>query len=261
MPKIRVNGAEFYYEVSGEGHPLVLIAGYSCDHTFWQPIIEPLCQYFQILNFDNRAIGQTKDAGIPLSADLMAEDVIQLCEHLNLHQPHVIGHSMGGSIAQTVAALYPDKISKLGLLTSAAKWTDPGLSVLEKLLQMRKDNIEFNVIVDECLPWIYSERFLQDKKNVEVAKKVILENPFPQSVEDQSRQFELLKQLDGREQLKLISSPTLIVCGSRDILAPALGCSLMQKQIELSQLIELDCAHGVTLEIPDQLVDTLINFF
>ena len=122
MPKIKANNATFYYELVGKGQPIILIAGYTCDYSTWQLMMEQLSNHFQVLVFDNRGIGQTTDTNEPLSAELMAEDVIALSEQLHLDKPHIVGQSMGGTIAQTIAAKFPDKINKLCLLTTSAKW-------------------------------------------------------------------------------------------------------------------------------------------
>ena len=106
MPKILVNNAEFYYELNGTGQPLILISGYTCNHNFWHPILDTLSSKFQVLTFDNRGCGKTKDNSQPLLAKLMADDVMALAKALGLKKPHIIGQSMGGTIAQTVASNY-----------------------------------------------------------------------------------------------------------------------------------------------------------
>src|SRR3989338_85192 len=114
--EMRVNGASIYYEMRGSGHPLILISGYTRDHTLWTPVLEALAARFQVLRFDNRGVGRTQDEGQPLSASLMAEDVRALAKALGLQKPHIIGQSMGGTVAQKLAAAYPDEIGKLVLL-------------------------------------------------------------------------------------------------------------------------------------------------
>src|SRR3990167_1041902 len=144
MPILNVNNADFYYEIHGNGQPVVLISGYSCDHLAWLPILAGLSKHFQVILFDNRAIGRTVDKGIPLSVELMAQDVIDLAQQLQLNKPHIIGHSMGGTIAPTIAGLYPGEISKVCILASSVKWRPAMLGGLESLLTMRKQNIDFD---------------------------------------------------------------------------------------------------------------------
>lgn len=260
MPKIQANNANFYYELHGKGKPVILIAGYTCDYSTWQLMIEKLSQHFQVLVFDNRGIGQTTDSNEILSAELMAEDVIALADELQLEMPHIVGQSMGGTIAQSIATKFPNKISKLCLLTTSAKWRKAMLCGLKSLLDMRQKDIHFDLIFESTLPWIFGEDFLKNSQTVAEFKKILLENPYPQSLDNQTRQFNVLSNFDLRDQLKSITSPTLIVYGVQDIISLPIESKFMDNQIPQSTLVEFDCAHGITLEQPNKLAETLIDF-
>ena len=161
MPHIKINDAEFYYELHGKGSPLVLIAGYASDHSFWMPIISKLDQDFQVLIFDHRAIGQTKEAGhFPLTADIMAEDVMQLIRAVGFVKPHIVGQSMGGTVAQRIAARYPNEISKLVILTSTLKWRQSMLLGLKSILNVQREQGSFDTVF-------------------ELMRALFLNNPFP----------------------------------------------------------------------------------
>ena len=164
MPIVSVNNANFYYESQGTGEPVILIAGFTCDHLSWQPIVDELSQYFQVVVFDNRGAGQTVDYNKPLSVKLMAADVIALADKLHLKQPHIVGQSMGGTIAQAVASFYSEKIGKLCLLTTSAKWRQAMLRGRKNSLIMQEKNIDFDVIFEAGLPWIFGESFLKNDK-------------------------------------------------------------------------------------------------
>lgn len=260
MPFIKANNAEFYYELHGAGQPLVLIAGYACDHTYWLPVLELLAKQYQVLVFDNRASGQTKDDGSLLSAELMARDVVAICDELKLYKPHIVGQSMGGTIAQTVAAHFPDKISKLVILSSTAKWREVLLFTSETLLNMRKDQYDLGLIIDLMLPWVYNDHFLLDANNCMTIKKLILENPYIQSLADQQRQFNFLRQFDGREQLKRIVAPTLIGYGVNDIASLPADSIYLAENIKGAKLVKFACAHGIVIEVPQQLVKAISEF-
>ena len=260
MSKIKLNNANFYYELHGKGHPLILIAGYSGDHLVWMPLLENLSKQFQVLLFDNRGVGQTTDDGRPLSAELMAQDAVALADALDLKKPHIVGQSMGGTIAQRVATHHSEKISKLGIVASSPKWRQAMLLGLKSTLLMREKNIDFDIIFEALIPQIFGETFLSDKKTVADFKKLMLENPYPQSYENQARQFKVLEQFDGREQLKQIHAPTLIVHGMQDIITLLDESEFMATQIPQAKLAKIDCAHGMTIEVPQQLTDLLIDF-
>ncbi|MEZ4640922.1 MAG: alpha/beta fold hydrolase, partial [Caldilineaceae bacterium] len=100
MPTIHTGEVNLYYEIYGEGKPLLLIAGAGCDHCFWRFQIDALAPYFKVVAFDNRGIGLSDKPEGPYSVFEMAEDTARLMEALDIHPAHVVGHALGGYIAQ-----------------------------------------------------------------------------------------------------------------------------------------------------------------
>ena len=219
MPKIICNHAEFYYELHGQGHPLILIAGYTCDHTFWFPLLTQLKKRFRVLIFDNRWVGQTKDAGKDLSIKLMAEDVMALAHALELQAPHIVGHSMGSYIAQSVALHYGAQIGKWGLLGASPKLRLAALKALKSHVLLREQGADFQILCEVSIPWFFGEFFLSDEQNIEKAKRLMLDNPHPQTLADQKRQLQALEDFQGMENLQTTSSSVFIGCGSEDLIA------------------------------------------
>jgi len=260
MPKIAIGDAEFYYELEGKGKPLVLIAGYACDHTVWMPIVGLLKEHFRVLTFDNRAVGQTVDSGKPLNVSLMAEDVIALTEALGLTHPHIVGQSMGGNIAQSIAARFGDKIDRLVLMATTFKWRKAVLLAMESLLDMRKSGAPFDFTFQSLLPWLFGENFLSNPQNIEHFKELLLQNPFPQSLVNQERQCAVLRSFEGKVQLSSIRAPTLIIHGEEDTLVLPYEAEEMKNLILHAQLTQLPCAHVMAAELPERLTRTLLSF-
>src|SRR5258706_6223598 len=101
---VRANGQELYFEVHGEGAPLVLVMGIGYDSTLWKLAQVPaLSQKFRVLIFDNRDSGQSSKAQGAYTIGDMADDVAALMDSLDLRRAHLLGLSMGGMIAQEVA--------------------------------------------------------------------------------------------------------------------------------------------------------------
>lgn len=261
MPKISSNKAEFYFELQGQGQPLILISGYTCDHQFWEPVIGKLSESFQILTFDNRGVGQTQDSNEELSIELMANDVVALAEALQLTKPHIVGHSMGGCIAQQVAALHGDKINKLGILSSSLKWRLPTLLGLQSHIKLREMGIDFNVLMDTALPWIYGQEFFQNALAVAQLRNDIANNPFPQSIENQKRQFQALEKYNAEELPIQSSIETLICWGKEDIVASPIDMENIVLKFPKSQKVELPrAAHGLIDEVSEDITNVLTNF-
>ena len=260
MPRITVNDTDFYYETHGSGHPVIFIAGYSCDHTTWLPILDKMSKHFKVMLFDNRGVGQTQDDNSPLSIEKMAQDVMALSAQLGFEKPHIVGQSMGGCIAQTVAINHSDKIGKLCLLTTSAKWRTAMRYGFQSLLNMREDAISFDLIFDATQPWIFGEAFLQNTNNLTQLKKAMLNNLYPQTLQDQKRQFAMIEKFDTRNQLSNITSATLVAYGIQDIVSLPSDSHFIANNIPHAQLVEFDCAHGIMFEQPVKLAQTLISF-
>ena len=181
MPRIKLNDLDIYYEIAGTGAPLVLIAGYTCDHTFFVPLVEKLKTHYQVVTFDNRAIGQTKDAGAAFSIEDMAQDTVALIKHLKLNKPSIMGHSMGGLIVQAIAQYYPTEVHKLyyhefwGRIKLAHK------DGIENLLHFRKSDLSLEDQVDNGLPWFCSNEFYRSQVIFQIIsssiKTILIRNP------------------------------------------------------------------------------------
>lgn len=261
MPQVHANNANFYYEIYGSGQPIILIAGYTLDHSFWMPIFEQLKKHFQVLVFDNRGTGETKDCAKILSTELMANDVIALAEALQLHKPHIVGHSMGGTIAQTIAYHHPDKINKAAFLSTSSKWRQATLSGLKTLITLQQINANFDVQFEALLPWIFGEKFLNDPSQIQALKQAISNNPYPTTLENQLRQFEVLKNFNSQNFLKSIQVPVLIGHGIEDLLSLPDESRFMAEQIKQAELVTYNCGHDLPHEVTHELVQTLVNFF
>ena len=121
MPYVRVNDIQMYYELQGEGEPLALIVGLGTDISEWDVIIRWLANKYQVLAFDNRGAGRTDKPDIPYSIEMMAEDTAGLMQALGMKQAHVLGISMGGRTALTLALRYPERVKKLVLVSTSAR--------------------------------------------------------------------------------------------------------------------------------------------
>lgn len=120
MPVARVGEINVFYEVHGQGMPLVLIGGLGTDITPYAGIIDWLAQRFQVLAFDNRGAGRTDKPDAPYTIGLMADDTAGLMGALSIERAHVVGISMGGRIALELALRHPGRVAKLVLVSTSA---------------------------------------------------------------------------------------------------------------------------------------------
>jgi aminoacrylate hydrolase len=116
MAVLKRPDGEIYYERSGHGPPVLLIQGIGVVGECWRPQVTRLAQNYETVLFDNRGIGPSLPCHGPISMKAMAEDALALMDALGWESAHLIGHSMGGVIAQGVAVECPNRVRSLSLV-------------------------------------------------------------------------------------------------------------------------------------------------
>jgi len=119
MPSLRTQDAHIYYETTGTGPPVLLIQGVGIAGCGWAPQVRALDHHFQLCWFDHRGIGRS--SGSPISVKAMAHDSLALMDQLGWHHAHVVGHSMGGVVAQQLALDAPHRVTSLALLCTFSR--------------------------------------------------------------------------------------------------------------------------------------------
>ena len=120
MPTADVNGQTLYYEVHGEGEPLLCVMGLSADTLAWLPQVPAFSAAHRTVIFDNRDVGRSSMADGPYEIADMARDTLALADELDLESFHLLGCSMGGAIAQEVAIAAPERVRTLTLAVTFA---------------------------------------------------------------------------------------------------------------------------------------------
>lgn len=118
MPTVEANGIRIGYEIRGQGHPLLLIAGVGYSRWFWNRLIPLLEDRYQIIAMDNRGAGESDKPPGPYTVPMMAADTAGLLDALGIQGAYVMGHSLGGFIAQELAISRPDLVAKLVLAST-----------------------------------------------------------------------------------------------------------------------------------------------
>ncbi len=117
-----MRGATLNYDVTGDGEPLLLVAGCGQPAVAWHLALVPALVGggFKVATFDNRGVAPSSSPPAPYSVDAMADDALALLDHLGWDRPvHVAGHSMGGWIAETLVLDHPERVRAAALMGSA----------------------------------------------------------------------------------------------------------------------------------------------
>jgi 3-oxoadipate enol-lactonase len=109
--------AQIYYEVQGAGEPVLLIHGGFGDHRMWDDQFDVLAREFRVARYDHRGFGRSTPPDTTYSA---ARDIELLLDHLGMDSAHVVGNSLGGSLAIAFALLHPDRVRSLTVVAAGA---------------------------------------------------------------------------------------------------------------------------------------------
>ena len=165
-----VNGIRLHYEVAGSGDPVLLVAGLSMPGAMWGPQIKALTPSFRVVTFDQRGVGETDLPPEPVyTMAQLADDAAALLRELKIPRAHVVGLSMGGTVAQELALRHPQVVRSLVLVSTWAKADARFIQIVESWVSLTS-----RVPIEEryrhvVFPWIFSPAFFERKDNVEAA--------------------------------------------------------------------------------------------
>jgi pimeloyl-ACP methyl ester carboxylesterase len=251
MPVFKLGEWQLHYEVHGKGEPLLLIAGLSLDSSYWQPYLAELSQQHRVIVLDNRGVGKTKGPDKPYTIFDMADDVAQLLDYLAIPQCHVLGFSMGGFIAQSLALRYLTKVRSLILVATACRASARTQHVIQTWVDLSR-KVPRELLFREQAAWVFSESFLGHEELCAKALEEYLSFPIKQSPEQFQRQADACRNWDLSKQDGQIIAPTLILFGSDDRLFTLEETHFLAKLIPNVQLeIVADAAHELLYEEPE----------
>jgi pimeloyl-ACP methyl ester carboxylesterase len=284
MAQIRANGINIEYDVHGpaDGEPLLLVMGLGAQMTRWAPefVAEFTKKGYRVIRFDNRDVGLTQKfdeagpgdvaaimaarmAGKPVNAaynlDDMAADAAGLLDALGIAKAHIVGASMGGMIAQMVAANHPGKVLSLTSIMSTTG--NPGLPPAKPeamaILMSRPESDDMEYLADRAV----------------TSQKVIGSPAYPaddaeiraRSIEDYKRSFHpvgftrqiaaVMASGDRRAAVATITAPTVVIHGVDDPLVPVEGGRDTAATIKGATLVEIP---GMGHDLPPPLYPQVV---
>jgi pimeloyl-ACP methyl ester carboxylesterase len=237
------------HDTGGDGPAIVFLHGNLSRWQHWAPQLERLAGRARCVAYDQRGFGGSVDAPPPTSLRRLAEDAVAVCAALGITRAHVVGLSMGGTVAQAVAVGHPDFTAGLLLAGSyrldelhptvaafnAAHAAPPeDLSEMAPLLRA-SFSVEYQTAHPEAVDAVVAE--LAATSPATVAATAGLLDDFP------------------LVPAAAIAAPTLVVGAAADVLAPPEVVRHLAAAIPHASYRELDCGHLMNLERPDEFTD------
>jgi pimeloyl-ACP methyl ester carboxylesterase len=258
-----INRIRMHYEVAGAGDPVLMINGLSAPAANWALQVKALAEHFQVITFDNRGVGETDLPPEPVyTMAQLADDAAALLRHLKIARAHVIGASMGGTIAQELALRHSRLVRSLVL---ACTWAEADARFLHSIESWVA--LAYRVPVEEryryvLYPWVYSPRFFEKKQNLEMAFQRAMAYPHQTRPEAIERQARGILAWNGTRvpQLGAIRVPTLVLVGREDVLTPPEFSRVLARLIRRARLTILPGGHAFFVEEADAFNRAVLRF-
>jgi 3-oxoadipate enol-lactonase len=260
VPTIDVNRQTLYYEVHGEGEPLLCVMGLSADTVAWALQVPAFSARHRTVIFDNRDVGRSSLARSQYEIADMAADTLALADALELDSFHLVGVSMGGAIAQEIALTAPERVRTLTLAVTFAAG-GPWSRKLSEVWASRLQKISREEHIDELLLLNFSESFFEDSRQVAWVRNMMLANEHPQPPEAFVRQLVACSNHDARERLRSLDLPTHVIGSEYDILVPVWKARELAELIPGARLTVMPAApHGANVEHAEAFNRTVLDF-
>ncbi len=216
MINVTKDGFSIYYDVQGEGEPLVLLMGLGAHGMKWEPHLNEYRKHFRCIVIDNRGAGRSDKPEMEVyTTEMMAEDTLSVLEALGIEKAHFHGISMGGAIAQVIAATHPERVNSLTLTSTFAKPDHFFIRALE-ILRESVGVLDGQTFGHLCQYMIYSANFHETDLQTIIAENNA-PDPYPMPAYAYRAQCNACITHNALPILSQIKCPTLCAQGDSDL--------------------------------------------
>lgn len=254
------NNKQVYYEVHGEGKPILILNGIMMSTKSWAQFIEPFTDNNQLILFDFLDQGQSDKVVEQYDHSIQVDVVIALLEHLNLEKVNIYGVSYGGQIALQLALKRPDLIDRLCLFNTSDE-TSYWLSEVGHAWNHATHDGEAYYLT--TIPIIYSPKFFNENREWMENRKKILKDVFNNRdfIDSMVRLTKSSENYNVADRVSEIDHQTLIVGCEYDFVTPYYQQELLHQKMKNSQLLFVpDSGHALMYEKPSLFVSLVLGF-
>jgi pimeloyl-ACP methyl ester carboxylesterase len=260
---VQVDGAQIGYRRTGSGRPFLVLNGFAATSADWDPsFIDALASSNELILLDHRGIGSSTDDGKSFDIARLADDAAHVIETLGFDRTSVLGWSMGGFIAQTLALEHPNRVNKLILLSTDGGGTDAdraSAAVWSQLIDTSgTPHEQARRLLSLLFPSDLAESIYREFGDMVAAARARLS---PDLVNRQAAAMEAWHRNGLGSRLQEINGPVLIATGSEDVVIPPSNALKLVNAIPSAWLAQFPGGgHAFMAQYPRPLAD-LINGF
>jgi 3-oxoadipate enol-lactonase len=255
MQFFEANGVATAYQISGRGAPLVLLHGGEADHAMFDGLARALNGRFTVIAYDQRDSGTTRNPSVAYSLADLADDTADLIRGLGHNRAHVFGTSLGGQIAQALAARHPECIDRL-ILGSTWKINRSPLEVnpdaFRTLASYRADTAGNAPKIAE---YFFPPDCLRDRPEL-----IDIFRGNSRDDGQKARRGAILAQPVAAD-LASFDRPTLLLAGSEDRLIPNSETFAIARDLKRAETCVIEqVGHVSSIQAPERVAEAVIAF-
>ena len=250
MPQVQANGIDIYYEVQGEGEPMVLIPYLAADQACYAFQVAEYAKHYTCFSVDLRGAGLSGKPDGVYTTELLAADIAAFMQAAGIEQAHIFGLSLGAATGMWLAARHPEKVKTLSLHSA---WTasDPFLRTVVQSWQIIAQALASvpEMIIQGIFPWCFTpEMYGARPEYVDSLAEFVRSRPMP-PVDAFIRQSGAVLAHDATAALGSIQAPTLITFGRHDLVTSTRFAAPLSEGIANSEVLVFeDCSHAPIYE-------------
>jgi len=262
MPYFDSDRVRIYYEIAGQGRPLLCIPGWTLNHRLWDPVRPLLEPRFTLVRPDVRGTGKSSGGrDIEYSRVAEAEDLERLLDHLGFASAHLLGHSKGARTAMVFAMLNPERTRSVTCIGSAEPHPGGGQPTFRSIARAWAGRAREKAVQDgpeAALEMLGSAKLL-GKMRASASRVRLLRLAMEGYAADDLLSEVPARSIDTAKGARNIRGPVMFLVGEED---PFLTeCRYAHDRIPGSRLMVLSaCGHMVPLEAPEKIADALLDF-
>ena len=262
MPVVQANGIEIFYEVQGDGEPLVLIPYLAADQACYAFQVAQYAQHFTCFTVDPRGAGLSGKPEGTYTTELFADDIAAFMQAAGLDQAHVSGLSLGAATAMWLAAKYPARVRSLSL-HSAWPASDPFLTAVVEGWRVMAQALGSvtKMVIKGIFPWCFTpELYAARPEYIDSLADFVRGRPMP-PVDAFLRQSQAVLTHDAHAVLGSIQAPALLTFGRHDMVTSTRFAEPLTQAIPHSELVVFDdCSHAPIYENVEEFNSRTLEF-
>ncbi len=255
-----VNGAQIFYEVAGEGQPLVFIHAGVADRRMWDDQFAFFCDHYRVIRFDLRGFGKTRPAPGEFA---YREDLAALLACLGVEHAFLVGCSMGGFCAMDFALEHPRAVDGLIMVGSAPSGLDFDATRPAKFAEAEQaeEKHDWERLI-ELSAQIWYDGEGREPSQVDAGKREYMKQMQREAMpyRDLEQGKALPLQPAAAERLGELHVPVLIICGIYDTAYIRAASDYMEQHIDGAKKIMVESAHLPSMDSPAQFNEMLRDF-